>query len=61
MGSACLSRARLGVLPDHILPAAEPGAVAAQGQVLLLSLQELLILLVEQGALTGASPGCCCW
>lgn len=37
MGSACLTKAKLGVLPDHIRPAAEPGPVAAQGQVLVLT------------------------
>lgn len=29
MGSACLPKGKLGVLPDHIRPAAEPGAAPA--------------------------------
>lgn len=37
MGSACLAKAKLGVLPDHIRPAAEPEPGAAQRQVLVLT------------------------
>lgn len=37
MGSACLTKAKLRVLPDHIRPAAEPGPGAAQGQLLVLT------------------------
>lgn len=49
MGSAGLLKAKLGALAALLwLPGAAPG-----------SLQELLVLFGEQGALTGIPPGCC--